>query len=718
MLNRRHFVISTMASGILVAEPPYSAKALSTVALTDEHAVTIPTADDLAGRWCDSAELKSLPSIHNTLGGAATAADVLSISALTFPPLSFGGNSAQLLINRKAVAARQYQWYPYQVLRRGTIDGLEVRTSVGMLADKPGVMFRIWIHNPGAARDAHLTLDFQGLLRQYDTGWAWPHPSPRNSKGYRVDLLSDRSGIEIVDAQSPAVAVYRVRPVPEQLTMIAAGAQGLWRLNLAAKATWHAEMVLACGQWPTEVHAQCRRAMDHFDIEFDRSRQSWQDRFNAAFTPGNPYFSGSLPRLTTSDEKIKRIYYMSVASLLDMYRTSLPICAHAYVTGSPQDAATVMYFWDTSTWATVFALLDPAAMKHTLQRWLKLNIHSCYAQDCLTGKGVGPWYSFNDYVVFTLLLRYVCVTGDWDFLLEPAGAGTVMDAMDQIATWWRKLVRPGTGLADYGGVRNLLECVPSYIGIVPALNAANVFMMRQTAWLWHRLGHQQRAAELGKLADDLAARVLGLYVRGRGYWACIHADGKHIPVRTCIDFFTISQCMAEELSSAMQRQMLAFVSSQLLTDHWMRALSPQDPAARSPRAQRPDHGWTGAYDAWPAYSVEAMAQLGAPAAALAFLQRCAGVTHEGPFGQSHQLLGPGRAAGTTKTQMYDLSAGGSFAEVIIRSLFGFYPMPGAAMIRGPRINRYFTGTLQGVKWNGRYFDLTSSRTGIVSKRLA
>ena len=158
--------------------------------------------------------------------------------------------------------------------------------------------------------------------------------------------------------------------------------------------------------------------------------------------------------------------------------------------------------------------------------------------------------------------------------------------------------------------------------------------------------------------------------------------------------------------------MLDFVSTQLLTDHWMRALSPLDPAARSPLARRPDHGWTGAYDAWPAYTVEAMAQLGEPAAALAFMQRCEGVTRAGPFGQSHELIGRGRDAPASKTQMYDLTAGGCFAEVIIRSLFGFYPLPGRPMLRGPKVNRYFSGSLYNVKANGRYLDLTSSSRGI------
>lgn len=717
MLDRRSFLITTLgsAAGSKFARTAADATEIATL---DNHQDTIPSVDDLAAQWCGVSQLRSLPSIHNAMGAAATGTDILSINALTFPPLAFGGNSAQLLINGKPVPAEEYCWYPYQILRRGFSEGVMVSTSTGMSANSNGVQFRVEIHNPGAAKELRVLLDFQGLLRQYPAGWAWPHPMPHSARGFHIVLLQDRSGLEISDSKSPAVMVYRVKPIPQQLSLAPAGARGIWSVNLAANDTWRIDLVLMCGQWSQEVHTAARAAMENIDAAWSHNRRFWQSRFDAAFTPGNSHFSGSLPRLRTTDKKISRMYYMSVASVLDLYRTSMPICNHAYVTGSPQDGSTLMYFWDTSLWATVFALLDPAALKHTLLRWLKLDIHSCYAQDCLTGKGVGLWYSFNDYAVFSLFLRYVCVTGDWNFLLEPSGIGetTVMEVIDQMAVWWRKLVRPGTGLADYGQSENLLECVPSYVGIVPSLNAANVFMMQQTAWLWQRLGQRRRAAELQKLAHELAGKVLGLYMGGQGYWACVHADGTRVPVRTCIDFFTITQCMAEYLSPTMRRQMIAFVSGQLLTDHWMRALSPQDPAAKSPAARRPDHGWTGAYDAWPPYTAEAMAWLGAPAAAMTFLRRCEGVTHAGPYGQSHELIGRTIQAPATKTQMYDETAGGCFAEVIIRSVLGFYPMPGTSMLRMPRIDRHFSGTLHGVKYNGQYFDLTSSRGGIAVAR--
>ena len=46
--------------------------------------------------------------------------------------------------------------------------------------------------------------------------------------------------------------------------------------------------------------------------------------------------------------------------------------------------------------------------------------------------------------------------------------------------------------------------------------------------------------------------------------------------------------------------MVAFFGRELQRDHWMVALSPHDPIAADPGTRRDDHGWTGAYNAWPA----------------------------------------------------------------------------------------------------------------------
>ena len=68
----------------------------------------------------------------------------------------------------------------------------------------------------------------------------------------------------------------------------------------------------------------------------------------------------------------------------------------------------------------------------------------------------------------------------------------------------------------------------------------------------------------------------------------------------------------------------------------MRALSESDPDA--PISLRPDHGSNGAYDSWPALAASAMGRLGYQQEMISMLRTFSGVTAEGPFAQSHELV--------------------------------------------------------------------------------
>ncbi len=65
---------------------------------------------------------------------------------------------------------------------------------------------------------------------------------------------------------------------------------------------------------------------------------------------------------------------------------------------------------------------------------------------------------------------------------------------------------------------------------------------------------------------------------------------------------------------------------ELLTDKWMRAQSLLDGAAAD--SDRPDHGPMGAYDAWPAVTVDAMCSLGHWKEAVEFLKKTRAAIYE------------------------------------------------------------------------------------------
>lgn len=169
------------------------------------------------------------------------------------------------------------------------------------------------------------------------------------------------------------------------------------------------------------------------------------------------------------------------------------------------------------------------------------------------------------------------------------------------ATWCTHaaVVSHVDGLADYGTETHLLECVPTYTHKVAGLNAANAWMMRRSALVADGRGDLSRATELRQLAANVSKLVLTrLYVPGEtdgGFFSAEQPSGARVPVRHVIDFISVATSLADDLSPLQKRQMLNFVKRELLTEHWMRALSLNDSSLLHPSANsdRKDHGESG-----------------------------------------------------------------------------------------------------------------------------
>lgn len=718
-MNRRDFLgliglLSTSPAAVPAATNPRSGLQPSGV----------PKASELSGDWMSFADLHTLPSVNSPMGGCQVGANLLSIEALTFPPFSQGGGTGSLSINGSPIDAASFRWLPHEVLRRAVMPGtdLHCETAVRLCHDCPVVLFSLQLHNAGGRnQDAHVQITLDAWIRNEPGVWSWWVPRPAVAADFDFDTIADPPTVNIKDTRSAAAASFAFFGPPGQINRTMHSATAHWRLKVPAGQRVHIGLVLAVAQTPAQSAQMATRRSAAFESSFAAVQSDWQRQFDSAFTPGNKLFSGNLPVLHTADEDIRRIYYMSVASLLTLHRRCFSTAENAYVTGGPQCAASLMYFWDTFTWSTLHALLDPENMKKMLLRWLNLDIHACYAQDMNSGKGVGPWYSFNDYVVFYQIDTYIRVTGDLTFLHLPVAGGSVLDQLQKMAFWWRRLVKPGCPLADYGQADNLLECVPTYTHVVASLNAANVWMMRRLS-VWLQLtGDRQQAAAAASDAEKLAVHVKDLYVPGGGYWNTVHPGDRKIPVRHCVDFFTVIACMNSDLSSSMRHQMAGFVDRHLLTDHWMRALAMDDPAA--PMSNRPDHGPMGAYDAWPPFTMDALCRIGHWPMALDFLRRCVRTTREGCYGQSHELLTTSDNSPVRKAfrggQMYNCSCSGAFADVILRTFFGVeFSHDGKPKPLSASVARGFSGTLTGIRMggpNGRLWSVHSSPTGLKIK---
>ena len=253
---------------------------------------------------------------------------------------------------------------------------------------------------------------------------------------------------------------------------------------------------------------------------------------------------------------------------------------------------------------------------------------------------------------------------------------------------------------------------------VPSFNAANVWMMRTVADIDEQQGNAARAAELRGWADQMAHAVLDLYKPGDGVWYALHRDGKRVELRHCYDFITIGKSMTPDLTADRKREMVDFVMRELLADRWMRAMSPKDQAAE--RSDRPDHGPMGAYDSWPALTVDTMCLMGAWEPAIQFLRTTQAGLYEGVYGQAHEFYGDNRANRDAPVRiamrgacMRESIGGGAFAETVIGTLFGFDPKLDRPLeLLEPSVDRGFQGELLYVRFHDKLIDIESNSSGV------
>jgi hypothetical protein len=512
----------------------------------------------------------------------------------------------------------------------------------------------------------------------------------------------------------PAAISFAFTPAPQDLKLVTDGGAAQWKITLAPGQIMTLGYTSALDKESAAATQLATRWAQSFDESFELAKTLWEGRWQAAFIPRNKHFSGHLPTLFTDDLKIRRVYYESALVPLLMCRANLPAAKRCFVTAGPQWGVTLMYYWDTEMWANTWAMLEPVTMKQLLARWLAMDFHQCYALDCVSGKGAGPWYAANDWSIFRCVDAYINVTGDTGFLKQSIQGKPVLDHLVEIATFYEQRATNGNPLADYGGAENLLECAPSYIHRVPSLNAANVYMLRRAAELLDAANNKPRSDELRAKAAALLPAVLAFYEPGQGVWNAYHRDGQRVQLRHCFDYIMTGLALENDLPPTMKSEMTGFVERELLTKTWMRAMSLQDPAAA--HSDRPDHGPMGSYDGWPPLTIDVMCRFGAFPEALAFLRAVEPITHEGPFAQSHEFLGPDSRGkdplvriANRGGQDYNEGCGAAFAEVVLRSLFGYRPdLSGDRLpLLAPNTPRGFNGRLEHVSWRGKLYTINS-----------
>jgi hypothetical protein len=296
--------------------------------------------------------------------------------------------------------------------------------------------------------------------------------------------------------------------------------------------------------------------------------------------------------------------------------------------------------------------------------------------------------------------------------------------MEAYAMNWKKLApfgKPGYEddryrLADFGDDEwNLLECVPTYKHIVPSFNAGYIWMMREMADFCDLRGNAVKGDSLRTEADAMVTRLLQLYA-GHGVWNSLYPGGEMIEVRHCLDFMFLGRYIPDDIPSEIKDEMITFLYEELITNHWMRAQSLKDVAAE--RSDRADHGPMGAFDGWPAGTMDALTRMGYPGKALDFYHAIEPVTYEGCWAQAHELWGEHKREKSARVRIAqrgwhnrESSGGISISQVMLKDFFGFYPGVEGPPVKDP--GRFgFSGKLHHVFYAGEYFTLVAENGAV------
>ncbi|HNR72568.1 MAG TPA: hypothetical protein PKH83_01085 [Cyclobacteriaceae bacterium] len=743
----------------------------------------IPTLETLSGNWVSTDTVDMEPSIRNFRAQALTNKDLTSISWFASAPYAGGYHTGTMRVNGTTPLLTHFRWQPFQALRKSISENMEINSATRMVVDQNVILWEVEIKNLNKSKtDFTVEIDHIGFISKYDSQeWQWWYPYPtlagqvtkrddvienmRDHIGTHVtsidqeveELVNGRptktlkravwpSDAEVLnsekysceqnanlllisDSETAAITGFNILTSPDAIEKHHAGGTSSWKFSLAQNETKVIRFALAWGDDASQINASLREVEKSFDVVWASIESEWERRWYEIFKPDNQILSGTFPILETSDAVASKVYYTGPLTMLYLMNTNLPQHKKVFLTGGPRWGASITFFWDITEWATLWAVVDPEMMKEHLTSWIGIDPSKHFGQDNYNGKGVGNGYSANYWALFQMMRAYLTVSGDTDFLKQPVEGKTVLQHLEQYALNWKnisiydqsKQMDDVYRLADFGDDEwNLLECVPTYKHIVPSFNAGYIWMMRETAAFYKRDGNLTRSQELMEEADKLTVELLKLYA-GNGVWNSLYPDGSKIEVRHSLDFMFLGRYLPADIPTQIKKEMMDFVYRELITDNWMRAQSLSDIAAKD--SDRPDHGPLGAFDGWPAGTMDALTQLGYPQKALDFYHAIEPVTNEGIWAQAHELWGDDKLKKNAKVRIAkrgwhnrESSAGIAMSQVMLKDFFGFYPSVDGTVLKQNE-GWHFNGKLHHVKYQGKYYilDATEGMTKMIEE---
>jgi hypothetical protein len=676
-------------------------------------------------------DLFNPPGLTNQWGCAQAAMDVAAVRSIAFPPFAQGemnvaplGAGGELLTGVLYVDGEyfastktpiEFVWQPDRVERRSVYNGLELKSTTIVPFRTMSVAVKLTVSNmTKARRKTEIKLAINGGATKSVEPWNAAYSPGEYDNTRSID--AGRNAVLCKSKHTEAYVLQGSSPKPKTIEP----SWLVYEFDLAPRESASIVFVNSLGESPAAVQKDYDATVNSFDAVAKATTDEWNAQLKAAFTPGNSVFSGHVPTLVTSNDDVKRIYHSAVMSALYFRRTTPhSVYGTTYVTLMPRYWETTTFLWDISLSAMLLSMLDPEILKRMMETWMKLDVYKHFGTEFLTGAGVGPWYSVNDYAMSRMAKEYLRWSGDRAWLDNEVAGKKVYDHLIRYAEHWRELNVNKHGLADYGGVTNLLEAVSSYVHEVAGLNAANVHNLRFAAEVAEFKGDRTRAEGYRREAVELGKRVQELYVPGRGIWKCRLPDGSYNIVHHCYDFGVTLMTIGDMMPPVQKKEMVEFFKRELKTPAWMRALSTRDLDVTF--SIRPDHQWTGAYCSWPALALSGLFVANETELALDWMKGLAKSSMQGPYAQANfaeTFHAPEANGGAIKTPSdppyindWACVSGCNYLEPIVDSLFGVNAGLFGTITAKPQFGKFDPNAeLRNINYQGKTY--TAGKNGV------
>jgi len=729
--KRRDFIKTISAAAVvpaLLGKPVFAESGSQTIPApqTSIPLPDIPTCDSMRSITMTHKflDLFNPPGLTNQWGCAQAAMDVTAVRSIAFPPFAQGemnvaplGSGGELLTGVLYVDGEYYAstktpiefvWQPDRVDRKSIYKGLELKSTTIVPFRTMSVAVKLTVSNmTKARRKTEIKLAINGGATKSVKPWNAAYSPGEYDNTRTID--STRNAVLCKSKLTEAFVIQGASPKPLKIEP----SWIVYEFDLAPRESASIVFVNSLGETAAAAQKDYDAIVNDFDAVAKATTDEWNAQLKAAFTPGNSIFSGHVPTLITSEESVKRIYHSAVMSALYFRRTTPhSVYGTTYVTLMPRYWETTTFLWDISLSAMLLSMLDPEIIKRMMETWMKLDVYKHFGTEFLTGAGVGPWYSVNDYAMSRMAKEYLRWSGDKAWLDKTVEGKTVYQHLLRYAEHWRDLDTNKHGLADYGGVTNLLEAVSSYVHEVAGLNAANVHNLRFAAELAEHKGDKAKAAAFRKEGEELATRVQQLYVPGKGIWKCRLPDGSYNEVHHCYDFGVTLMTIGDVMPASQKREMVEFFKRELQTPTWMRALSTRDLDVTF--SIRPDHQWTGAYCSWPALALSGLFVAGEIDLATEWMKGLAKSSMQGPYAQAnfsetfHEPEANGGAIKTPSDQPYindwACVSGCNYLEPIVDSLFGINAELFGTITAKPQFGKFDAkAELRNINYQGKRY---------------